>query len=202
MLLSPSSPTGSSRAAVRRRVSTIWATIRSTSSPRSKRTAMRSRIGIDREELRHLMPAGGARNAIDCAMWDLEAKREGVEAHRLACVDKPQPLITTFTLGADEPEVMAEGARRYAGARAIKVKLTGELELDVDACRGDPRRAPRRLAWRRRQPGLHAGPARSAGRRTRAPIACHCSSSRCRAVARPTSMAIAARSRSRPTKAP
>ena len=42
-----------------------------------------------------------------------------------------KPLITTFTLGADDPEVMAEGARRYADARAIKVKLTGELELDI-----------------------------------------------------------------------
>jgi L-alanine-DL-glutamate epimerase-like enolase superfamily enzyme len=87
---------------------------------------------IDREELRHLMPPGGARNAIDCALWDLEAKREGVEAHRLACVDTPQPLVTTFTLGADDPAVMAKGAIGYAGARAIKVKLTGELELDIE----------------------------------------------------------------------
>ena len=87
--------------------------------------------GPDREHLRQLMPAGGARNAVDCAMWDLEAKREGVPAHRLAGIDQPKPLITTFTLGADEPEAMAEGARRYADARAIKVKLTGELDLDV-----------------------------------------------------------------------
>jgi len=87
--------------------------------------------GPDREELRSLMPAGGARNAVDCAMWDLEAKREGTEAYRLADVDAPKALLTTFTLGADEPGVMAEGARRYADAQAIKVKLTGELELDV-----------------------------------------------------------------------
>jgi L-alanine-DL-glutamate epimerase-like enolase superfamily enzyme len=85
----------------------------------------------DREELRELMPAGGARNAVDCALWDLEAKREGTEARRLANVDDPKPLVTTFTLGADEPEAMAEGARRYAGARAIKVKLTGDLEIDL-----------------------------------------------------------------------
>ena len=85
----------------------------------------------DREELRQLMPAGGARNAIDCAMWDLEAKREGIPAHRLAGIAEPRPLVTTFTLGADEPQVMAEGARRYADARAIKVKLTGELGLDI-----------------------------------------------------------------------
>jgi L-alanine-DL-glutamate epimerase-like enolase superfamily enzyme len=85
-----------------------------------------------REELRHLMPAGGARNAVDCAMWDLEAKRGGTDVIRLAKIDQPKPLVTTFTLGADDPEVMAEGARRYADARAIKVKLTGELDLDVE----------------------------------------------------------------------
>ena len=88
--------------------------------------------GPDREELRTLMPAGGARNAVDCAMWDLEAKREGTEARRLASVDAPKALVTTFTLGADDPQVMADGARRYADARAIKVKLTGELALDVE----------------------------------------------------------------------
>jgi L-Ala-D/L-Glu epimerase len=84
-----------------------------------------------REELRRLMPRGGARNAADCALWDLEAKRQGTAAHQLAQVEA-KPLVTTFTLGADEPRVMAEGARRYAGARAIKVKLTGELELDIE----------------------------------------------------------------------
>ena len=88
--------------------------------------------GPDREELRSLMPAGGARNAVDCAMWDLEAKREGVDARQLANVDDPKPLITTFTLGADEPQAMAEGARRYADARAIKVKLTGDLAVDIE----------------------------------------------------------------------
>jgi len=87
--------------------------------------------GPDREELRSLMPAGGARNAVDCAMWDLEAKREGTEARRLANLSELKPLVTTFTLGADDPEVMAAGARNYADARAIKVKLTGELALDI-----------------------------------------------------------------------
>ena len=85
----------------------------------------------DREQLRQRMPRGGARNAVDCALWDLEAKREGTEALHLARIEGARPLITTFTLGADEPEAMAEGARRYKNARAIKVKLTGELGLDV-----------------------------------------------------------------------
>ena len=60
------------------------------------------------------MPRGGARNAVDCAMWELEAKRGGTPARHLAGIGKTQPLITTFTLGADDPEAMAEGARRYA----------------------------------------------------------------------------------------
>ena len=143
----------------------------------------------------------GALNAIDCAMWDLEAKREGVEAHRLACVDKPQPLITTFTLGADEPEVMAEGARADAGARAIEVKLTGELELDVGRVAAIRAAAPMSgsaLTPTRASRGISL--IRSSTHS--APIVCHFSSSRFRAVARPTWMATAARSRSRPTKAP
>ena len=87
--------------------------------------------GPTREELRSIMPAGGARNAVDCALWELEAARAGVPVWQLAGLSPPQPLRTTFTLGADEPEVMAEGARRYSHARSIKVKLTGELELDI-----------------------------------------------------------------------
>jgi len=87
--------------------------------------------GIDRLWLQRLMPPGGGRNAVDCALWELEAARAGVPAWRLAGVDAPRPLLTTFTLGADSPEAMAEGARGYAQARAIKVKLTGELDLDI-----------------------------------------------------------------------
>jgi L-alanine-DL-glutamate epimerase-like enolase superfamily enzyme len=86
---------------------------------------------FDREHLRHLMPRGGARNAVDCALWDLEAKRDDRPALDIARIDAPRPLITTFTLGADEPDKMAEGARSYAHAKAIKVKLTGELDLDI-----------------------------------------------------------------------
>ena len=84
-----------------------------------------------REELQQLLPPGGARNAVDCAMWEMEARRLGIPAYRIAGIDAPRPLITTFTLGADEPAVMAEGARKYATARAIKVKLTGDLDLDI-----------------------------------------------------------------------
>ena len=88
-----------------------------------------------RDELRQLLPMGGARNAVDCAMWELEASRLGIPAYRLAGIDAPRPLITTFTLGADTPAAMADGARKYATARAIKIKLTGELDLDIDRVR-------------------------------------------------------------------
>lgn len=84
-----------------------------------------------REELRSLLPAGGARNAVDCAMWELEASRAGTTPWRLAGLDRVRPVTTTFTVGADEPARMAEAARRYAHATAIKVKLTGDLDLDV-----------------------------------------------------------------------
>ena len=94
------------------------------------RTAIEA--GPTREELRSIMPPGGARNAVDCALWELEAARAGVPVWQLAGVADPKPLTTTFTLGADSPEAMAEGARRYADARSIKVKLTGELELDIE----------------------------------------------------------------------
>jgi L-alanine-DL-glutamate epimerase-like enolase superfamily enzyme len=60
----------------------------------------------------------------------LEAKREGTEARRIAGIGEPKALITTFSLGAVDPAAMAEGARRYADAKAIKVKLTGDLEED------------------------------------------------------------------------
>jgi len=98
-----------------------------------------------REELRQLLPIGGARNAVDCAMWELEASRLGIPAYRLAGIDAPRPLITTFTLGADTPAVMADGARKYATARAIKIKLTGELDLDIERVRAI--RAARPDVW-------------------------------------------------------
>jgi len=84
-----------------------------------------------REQLRQLLPAGGARNAVDCAMWEWEAQRAGCPAWQLAGLEQVAPLVTTFTVGADEPARMAEAARRYAGAQAIKVKLTGDLDLDL-----------------------------------------------------------------------
>jgi L-alanine-DL-glutamate epimerase-like enolase superfamily enzyme len=91
--------------------------------------------GIDRRQLQKLMPAAGGRNAVDCALWELEAARSGVPPWRLAGLDAVRPLLTTFTVGADSPEAMAAAALAYARARAIKLKLTGELDLDIERVR-------------------------------------------------------------------
>ncbi|HEX8233659.1 MAG TPA: dipeptide epimerase [Caulobacteraceae bacterium] len=88
--------------------------------------------GASREDLRRLLPAGGARNALDCALWELEARRSGEPVWKLAGLEGAKPLVTAFTLGADDPDVMAEGAKAYTGARALKLKLTGEAELDAE----------------------------------------------------------------------
>nr|WP_315381284.1 dipeptide epimerase [uncultured Sphingomonas sp.] len=85
-----------------------------------------------RQALRALMPAGGARNAVDAALWELEAQRTGQPIWRLAGLEAPpRPIVTTFTVSADSPDAMADTARAYAQARSIKVKLTGDLPLDL-----------------------------------------------------------------------
>lgn len=101
--------------------------------------------GPTREELRTILAPGGARNAVDCALWELEAARAGVPVWQLAGKPAPRPLRTTFTLGADEPAIMADTARGYAQARSIKIKLTGELDLDL--ARVAAVRAARPDAW-------------------------------------------------------
>jgi L-alanine-DL-glutamate epimerase-like enolase superfamily enzyme len=108
--------------------------------------AIRARIeaGIDREALQRLLPTGGARNAVDCALWDLEAKLTGRPVWQIAGLDPPRPLLTTFTVGANESEKMASDARAYADAKAIKLKLTGE-PLDADRVRAV--RAARPDVW-------------------------------------------------------
>ena len=99
--------------------------------------ALRPRIeaGIDRASLRALLPPGGARNALDAALWELEAQRSGAPVWRLAGLDGVRPLLTTFTVGADDPGVMADRAAAYVQgpkqARAVKLKLTGDASLDA-----------------------------------------------------------------------
>jgi L-alanine-DL-glutamate epimerase-like enolase superfamily enzyme len=99
--------------------------------------AVRAEIeqGLDREALRQLLPSGGTRNALDCALWALEAKRSGQPVWQLAGLSRPRPLRTTFTLGAEAPVDMARRALAYKDATALKLKLTGEAALDVERVR-------------------------------------------------------------------
>jgi L-alanine-DL-glutamate epimerase-like enolase superfamily enzyme len=98
--------------------------------------------GLDREGLRQRLPAGGARNAIDCALWELEARRIGRPVWQLAGLPEARPLMTTFTVGVDTPEVMAAHAGDYADARAIKLKLNGDVEQDAARVRAVRTRRP------------------------------------------------------------
>jgi len=109
--------------------------------------ALRPRIekGMDRHTLRTLLPAGGARNALDCALWELESQRSGLPVWKLAGLAAVRPLLTTFTVGADDPAAMAERAAAYTQARALKLKLTGDPDLDAARVRAVRARCPE--AW-------------------------------------------------------
>ena len=82
-------------------------------------------FGLDRMALQQAMPAGAARNALDCAFWDLEAKRAGKPAHELAGLPAPQPLTTAYTISLGTPEVMAAAAQAASGRKLLKIKLGG-----------------------------------------------------------------------------
>jgi len=79
--------------------------------------------GLTHEALQQALPAGAARNALDCAFWDLEAKRSGRPVHELAGLPAPQALTTAFTLSLDTPEAMARAAANASGRALLKVKL-------------------------------------------------------------------------------
>jgi L-alanine-DL-glutamate epimerase-like enolase superfamily enzyme len=94
---------------------------------------------LDRLGLQAAMRPGAARNALDCAFWDLEAKRSGRPVHALAALPAPKPLVTAFTLSFGPPRAMAEAAATAAARPLLKIKLGGP---------GDPERiaAVRRAA--------------------------------------------------------
>ena len=79
--------------------------------------------GIERAALQEAMPPGAARNAVDCALWDLEARRSGLRAWQLAGLPRPGPEQTAFTLSLDTPEAMEAQARAEAARPILKVKL-------------------------------------------------------------------------------
>ena len=88
------------------------------------------REGIGRGELHRRLPAGAARNALDCALWDLECKARGCRAWELAGLAPPGPAATAYTLSLDTPEAMRAAAARNAGRGLLKLKLGGPRDLD------------------------------------------------------------------------
>ena len=84
--------------------------------------------GIGRDELARLLPAGAARCAVDCAMWDLEAKLAGKPVWQLAGLPEPGPIETAVTVSLDTPEAMAAAAKKTPG-RLLKLKLGGPDDL-------------------------------------------------------------------------
>jgi L-alanine-DL-glutamate epimerase-like enolase superfamily enzyme len=92
--------------------------------------------GLDREMLAHALPAGAARNALDCAFIDLEAKRAGRPAHACLGLAPPQPRLTAYTISLGTPEAMAAAAAAAAVRPLLKVKLGGAGDPDrIDAVR-------------------------------------------------------------------
>ena len=90
--------------------------------------------GLSRDELLAEMPAGAARNAVDCALWDLEAKKSGVRAQARVCATPPRPLPTAMTISLGEPDGMAAQARQHAHRPLLKVKVgTGQDESRIRA---------------------------------------------------------------------
>ncbi len=79
--------------------------------------------GIDRAALQDALPAGAARNAVDCALWDLEAKQKGCRVWELAGLAAPGPEITAYTLSLDTPEAMQAQAAKHAFRPLLKIKL-------------------------------------------------------------------------------
>src|SRR6056297_2168748 len=79
--------------------------------------------GVTRAAMADLLPAGAARNAVDCALWDLEAKRAGRRAWDLAGLPAPGPEITAYTLSLDSPDAMQAQAAKHAHRPLLKIKL-------------------------------------------------------------------------------
>ena len=88
------------------------------------------RAGLNRSELQDVLPAGAARNALDCALWDLECKTKGLRAWEMTGRAAPGPLTTAYTLSLDTPEAMRAAAARNAGRPLLKLKLGGAGDLD------------------------------------------------------------------------
>ena len=78
---------------------------------------------ITRQDLQSALPAGAARNAVDCALWDLAAKTAGQPVWQLAGLPAPKPVITAYTLSLNTPDIMREQAAMHAHRPILKIKL-------------------------------------------------------------------------------
>lgn len=85
---------------------------------------------ITRHELQSLLPAGAARNAVDCALWDLDAKKQNCRVYELAGLPKPAALRTAFTLSLDTPDNMALAARQACDFKCLKIKVGADKAID------------------------------------------------------------------------
>lgn len=86
--------------------------------------------GLGRAGLIDRLPPGAARNALDCALWDLQAKRTGRPVWDLAGLAEPGPAVTAFTISLGPPEAMAEAAAAAPGRPLLKLKLGGDGDLE------------------------------------------------------------------------
>jgi len=86
--------------------------------------------GAGNADLQRLMPRGAARNALDCALWDLEAKRRAIPAYRLAGLKPPNPVITAFTISLGTAQAMAAAAQAVGHRPLLKLKLGGPGDLE------------------------------------------------------------------------
>lgn len=87
-------------------------------------------VGLSRHGLQDLAPPGAARNALDCALWDLEAKLSGIPAWRTAGRSRLDPVKTCYTISLDTPQAMAQAARAAARRPFLKLKIGGRDDLD------------------------------------------------------------------------
>jgi len=100
--------------------------------------SLRSEVesGLDRHALLLKIKGGAARNAIDCALWDLEAKLAGARVWELAGIAAPVAATTAYTLSLDTPENMYNAAVKYQNRPLLKLKLAGEGDIErVEAVR-------------------------------------------------------------------
>jgi len=92
--------------------------------------AQKVAAGLSHEDVQSALPAGAARNALDCAFWDLDAKRTGTPAHKLAGLPAPGPLTTAFTISLGSADAMARAAKEAGARPLLKVKLGAEGDAE------------------------------------------------------------------------